>query len=108
MLVILVYIVVDGSPSGYGGGGFRYPVSFQDCIVALGKACNAINGNRTERRNSRFSSLRREPSELSPPQSYALVARAQSCANHLQHIGRLSRETFRVPRGTKGQISYQV
>ena len=35
------------------------------------------------------------------------VAPAQSCANHVQHIERLSRTT-RVPRGTKGQLSYKV
>ena len=46
---------------------------------------------RIQRRNSRFftiSSLRREP--------YAQVVRAQSCANHVQHIERLSRATRRV------------
>ena len=31
----------------------------------------------------------------------AQVARAQSCANHVQDIERLSRATCRVPRGTK-------
>ena len=33
---------------------------------------------------------------------------ARPYANHVQHIGRLSRATCRVPRGTKGQFSYQV
>ena len=32
---------------------------------------------------------------------YAQVARAQSCANHVQHIGCLSRAAGRVARGTK-------
>ena len=32
--------------------------------------------------------------------------RAQSCANHLQHLERLSRATCRVLRDTKGQLSY--
>ena len=38
--------------------------------------------------------------------TYAQVARAQSCANHVQHIEHVSRATCRVPRGTKGQLSY--
>ena len=37
---------------------------------------------------------------------YAQVARVQSCANHVQHIERLSRATCRAPRGTNGQLSY--
>ena len=36
----------------------------------------------------------------------AQVARAQSCANHVQHLERLSRATCSVPLGTKGQLSY--
>ena len=40
--------------------------------------------------------------------TYAQVTRTQSCANHVQHIGRLSRATCRVPRDTKGQLNYQV
>ena len=32
------------------------------------------------------------------------VARAQSCANHVQHIERLSPATCRVLRDTKGQL----
>ena len=39
--------------------------------------------------------------------SYAQMARVQSCANHV-HVGRLSRTTCRVPRDTKGQHSYLV
>ena len=35
-------------------------------------------------------------------------ARAHACANHVQHIERLSRATCRMPRGTKGQLSYSV
>ena len=38
--------------------------------------------------------------------AYVQVARAQSSANHVQHIERLSRATCRVPLGTKGQLSY--
>ena len=30
------------------------------------------------------------------------MTRAQSCANHVQHIERLPRATYRVPRGTEG------
>ena len=37
---------------------------------------------------------------------YAHVARVRSCANHVQHIERVSRVTFSVPFGTKGQLSY--
>ena len=33
--------------------------------------------------------------------TYAQVARAQSCANHVQHIKCLSLATCRVPRGMK-------
>ena len=36
--------------------------------------------------------------------TYAQVARSQSCANHVQHIERSSRATC-VPLGTKGQLS---
>ena len=35
--------------------------------------------------------------------AYALVARAQSCANHVQHIERSSRATWSVSLGTKGR-----
>ena len=37
--------------------------------------------------------------------TYAQVAWAPSCANHVQHIQRLSRATCHVTRGTKGQLS---
>ena len=37
-----------------------------------------------------------------------LVARAQLCVEHVEHIKRLSRATCRVPRGTKGQLSCLV
>ena len=39
------------------------------------------------------------------PNTYAQVAKAQSCENHVQHIGCLSRATCCVPLGTKGQLS---
>ena len=38
--------------------------------------------------------------------TYAQVAWAQSCSNHVQHIERSSRATCSVPIGTKGQLSY--
>ena len=38
--------------------------------------------------------------------TYAQVARVESCANHLQDIERLSRATFSMPLGTKGQLIY--
>ena len=40
--------------------------------------------------------------------TYAQVARAPTCANLVQHIGSLSRATYRVPRSTKGQLSCSV
>ena len=49
------------------------------------------------------------------PNTYAQVARAQSCANHVQHIEHLSHATccvkslsYEVPHGTKAQLSYLV
>ena len=39
--------------------------------------------------------------------TYALVVRAQLYVYHVQHIERLPRATCRVPRGTKGQLSYK-
>ena len=44
--------------------------------------------------------------ELSPTYIYAQVARAQTCANYMQHIKHSSRATCCVPCGTKGQFSY--
>ena len=44
-------------------------------------------------------------SSLRHSNTYAQVANAQSCANHVQHIKHLSRVTH---RGTKGQLSYKV
>ena len=64
---------------------------------------NHNNNNRTDRRKSRFFyNLFTAPRNVS--NTHVLVARAQSCANHVQHIERLSRATCRVPRGTKGQL----
>ena len=40
--------------------------------------------------------------------TYAQVARAQSCANHMQHIEHSSRVTCRVLHGMEGQLSYAV
>ena len=37
--------------------------------------------------------------------TYTQMARVQSCANHVQHIKRLSRATCSAPLGTKGQLS---
>ena len=34
------------------------------------------------------------------------VAKALSCANHVQNTERLSRATCHMPRGKKGQVSY--
>ena len=38
--------------------------------------------------------------------TYAQVAKAQSCANYVQHIESLSSATCRVPLGMKGQLIY--
>ena len=38
--------------------------------------------------------------------TYAQVAKAQSCANSVQHIGHSACATCRMPRGTMGQFSY--
>ena len=42
------------------------------------------------------------------PQHLRSCARVQSCANHVQHIGRLSSATCRVPLGTRGEFSDYV
>ena len=61
--------------------------------------------NRIQRRESRFfCDLFTAPRTVS--NTNAQVAGAQSRANHVQRIERSSRETCRVPRGTKGQLSY--
>ena len=50
-----------------------------------------------------FYSLPTAPRTLS--NTHAQVVLAQSCANHVQHIQHLSCATYRVPLGTKGQLS---
>ena len=54
--------------------------------------------------NRDFCNLLTAPSTVS--NTYAQVARALLCANHVRHIERLSRATCSVPLGTKGQLSY--
>ena len=64
-------------------------------MIHIPRAINNNNNNRILRCNLRFStisSLCHEPSS----NTYAEVARAQSCANHMQHIERLSRATCHV------------
>ena len=39
---------------------------------------------------------------------YSHIAGAQSRANDVHHMGRSSHATWRLPRGTKGQLSYEV
>ena len=39
---------------------------------------------------------------------YTKVAKAQPRAIHVQHMRSSSRVVYRVPRGTKGQLSYYV
>ena len=43
---------------------------------------------------------------LTVSNTYTQVAQAQLCANHVQHMDCLSPATYRVPHGTKGQLSY--
>ena len=63
---------------------------------------NDNDTDRTERRNSRcFYNLLTAPRTVS--NTYAQV---ESCANHVQHIEGSSLATCRVPRDTKGQLSY--
>ena len=50
---------------------------------------NNNNNNRTQRRYSRLFTISSQRRSVS--NTYAQVARAQSCANHVQHIERLSR-----------------
>ena len=65
------------------------------------------NNNCIQRRSSRFVyNLLAAPRTVS--NTYAQVAKAQSCENHVQHIERLSRATCCVPLGTKGQLSNKV
>ena len=56
--------------------------------------------------NRDFYNLLTAPRTVS--NTYAQVARAQSFANRVQHIERLSRATCSVPLGTKGQLSDEV
>ena len=66
---------------------------------------NNSNNNRIQRRYSRFFyNLLTAPRTVS--NTYAQVAQAQSCANHVQHIECLSRASYYVTLGTKGQLSY--
>ena len=58
---------------------------------------NNDNNNQIERRSLRYFTVSLQRYE---------VARAQSCANQVQHIRHLSSAAFRVPCGTKGQFSY--
>ena len=61
--------------------------------------------NRAERRNFEIlCNLLTAPRTVS--NTHAQVALAQSCANHVQHIERLSRATCSVRLGTKGKLSY--
>ena len=53
--------------------------------------------------NRDFHNLLTAPRTVS--NTCAPVARAQSCADHVQHMERLSHATCRVPHGTKGQLS---
>ena len=70
---------------------------------------NNNNNNSNDNNNNNNNRIQRQ---LTAPRTvsstHAQVARAQSCANHVQHIERLSRATCRVPLGKKGLLSYQV
>ena len=54
--------------------------------------------------NRDFYNLLSAPRTVS--NTHAQGARAQPCANHVQHIKRLSCTTCNVPLETKGQLSY--
>ena len=58
-------------------------------IIIDFKGARSSNNNRFQRRYSRFFAISSQRRELS--QTYAQVVRAQPCANHVQHIERLSR-----------------
>ena len=60
---------------------------------------NIIIINHIERRNSRFFTMSSLWHEMSP------VVRALLCANHVQHIERLSHATWSMPHDTKGQLN---
>ena len=57
------------------------------------------NNNRTESTIPYFKNLHTRPRTIS--NTYAQVARAQSCSNHVQHIHRISRATCGVSRGKR-------
>ena len=65
------------------------------------------NHNNDERRNSRFLAISSLRCTRTVFNLYSQMALAQSCANHVQHR-RLSCARCRVPRCTKGQLSYEV
>ena len=54
------------------------------------------NNNRIQRRCSRFFFYNLLTAPRTVSNTYAQVAQAQSCPNHVQHIERLSRATCRV------------
>ena len=51
------------------------------------------HGNRIQRRNSRFFFYNFLTAPRTVSNSYARVARTQLCANHVQHVERVSRAT---------------
>ena len=63
-----------------------------------------LNNNRIQRRNSRHFTI---SSLCHVSNTYVQVARAQLCANHVQHIERLSHATCRVTwyEGTDQRLS---
>ena len=68
----------------------HWSISFEVIIII-----DNNNNHRIQRRNSRlFYNLLTAPRTVS--NTYTPVARAQSCANHVQHIERSSRVTCRV------------
>ena len=64
--------------------------------------CNENNDNRIERRNSRVLTISSLRHELFPTRTLKWAGRNSVL------IGGLPRATCRVPRGTKGQFSYQI
>ena len=106
---------VDTLPLGQWGGVKR-AITLPSLIIittnnnnnnSSSSSSNNGNNNHIEKNNSRFFFFFCNLLTASQTVSnmYAQVARAQSCANHVQHIERLSCATCWVPLGMKGQLS---
>ena len=73
-------------------------------ILTFQRSCRTVctnSNNDTERHSSRSSVISSLRYRLYPVRTLKYPSR-----NLVPHIGRVSRTTMRVPRGTKGQLSY--